>query len=95
MASRVRDHATIEFPQKPATAAGSVTTLKAHLRTALARKVRELRLSRKMNQRDLAEQAEMRQALISQIERAEANPTLDSIAKIAAALEVSITTLFE
>ena len=48
-----------------------------------------------MSQRDLAEDAEMRQALISQIERGEANPTLDSILRIAIALDVSFIELFE
>jgi transcriptional regulator with XRE-family HTH domain len=65
------------------------------LRDTLARRVRELRLSLKMSQRDLAEDAEMRQALISQIERGEANPTLDSILRIAIALDVSFIELFE
>ncbi|WP_247837483.1 helix-turn-helix transcriptional regulator [Bradyrhizobium sp. 200] len=65
------------------------------LRDTLARRVRELRLSLKMSQRDLAEDAEMRQALISQIERGEANPTLDSVLRIAIALDVSFIELFE
>jgi transcriptional regulator with XRE-family HTH domain len=60
----------------------------------LGRKVRELRLSLKMSQEDLAEEAETRRALISDIERGEANPTLDSILKIAIALGVEPTELF-
>ncbi|MFB9268012.1 multiprotein-bridging factor 1 family protein [Bradyrhizobium erythrophlei] len=68
--------------------------LKTELRDTLARRVRELRLHAKMSQRELAEDADMRQALISRIERGEANPTLDSIAKIAVALDVRLTDHF-
>jgi DNA adenine methylase len=73
----------------------SFVRVKTQLRDTLGRRVRELRLSLKMTQRDLAEDAGIRQALISQIERGEANPTLDSILRIAAALEVSFAELFE
>ncbi|MFB9268033.1 helix-turn-helix domain-containing protein [Bradyrhizobium erythrophlei] len=65
------------------------------LRDLLARKVRELRLASEMSQRDLADEAGIRQALISQIERGEANVTLDSLLKIAIALNVEFTDLFE
>lgn len=65
------------------------------LRDTFGRKVKELRLSLKMSQRDLAEGAGIRQALVSQIERGEANPTLDSILRIATALKVSFAELFE
>jgi transcriptional regulator with XRE-family HTH domain len=47
-----------------------------------------------MSQEELADEAETRRALISQIERGEANPTLDSIVKIATALGVEIGELF-
>jgi DNA-binding XRE family transcriptional regulator len=95
MVNRLRGKAVVEFPQKAATESESLAGLKAHLKDTLARRVRELRLSKTMNQRELAEGAAIRQALISQIERGEANPTLDSIAKIAMALEVPFTDLFE
>jgi transcriptional regulator with XRE-family HTH domain len=65
------------------------------MKNNLGRKVRELRHSLKMSQEDLAEEAETRRALISDIERGEANPTLDSILKIAIALGVEPTELFE
>jgi transcriptional regulator with XRE-family HTH domain len=58
------------------------------LRAALGRNVRELRLSFRMTQADLADRAESRRALISDIERGEANPTLDSLSRIAVALDV-------
>jgi transcriptional regulator with XRE-family HTH domain len=73
----------------------SFVRVRMQLRDTLARRVRELRLSMKMTQRDLAEDAGIRQALLSQIERGEANPTLDSILRIATALEVSFAELFE
>ncbi|MBA5845223.1 helix-turn-helix transcriptional regulator, partial [Escherichia coli] len=38
---------------------------------------------------------ETRQALISEIERGEANPTLDSILRIATALGVEVVELFD
>lgn len=69
--------------------------LKAHLKDTLGRRVRELRLAKKMNQRELAAEAALRQALISQIERAEATPTLDTLAQLAMALEVCLPELFE
>jgi len=65
------------------------------LRETLGRKVRERRLSLAMSQRDLAEAAGIRQALVSEIERGEANPTLDSVLRIATTLEVSFAELFE
>jgi transcriptional regulator with XRE-family HTH domain len=64
------------------------------LRDTLARRVRELRLSSQMSQRDLAERAGIRQALVSQIELCEANVTLDSLLKIAIALEIEFAALF-
>lgn len=64
------------------------------LRDNLARSVRRLRLSSRMSQRDLADRAGVRQALISQIEVGTANVTLDSLLKIAIALQVEVDTLF-
>lgn len=65
------------------------------LRDRLARRVRELRLESNMSQRDLAEQAGIRQALVSRIERGEANATLDSMLRLAIALDVDFAGLFE
>ncbi|QQN67368.1 helix-turn-helix transcriptional regulator [Bradyrhizobium diazoefficiens] len=64
------------------------------LRDSLARRIRKLRLSLRLSQRDLADRAGVRQALISQIEAGEANLTLDSLLKIAIALEVDFDALF-
>ena len=61
----------------------------------LGRKIRELRLSSNMSQENLADKAKTRRALISEIERGEANATLDSIVSIAMALGVNLAELFE
>lgn len=73
----------------------SFVRTQSQLRDSLARRVRELRLSSKMSQRDLAEQAGIRQALVSRIERGEANVTLDSLLRVAIALHVDFAGLFE
>ncbi len=64
------------------------------LRDSLARRIRRLRLSLRLSQRDLADRAGVRQALISQIEVGKTNVTLDSLLKIAIALEVDFEALF-
>lgn len=76
-------------------ASESFVRVRTQLRVTLARRVRELRLSLKLSQRDLAEDAGIRQALVSQIERGEANATMDSILRIAIALDVGFAELFE
>jgi transcriptional regulator with XRE-family HTH domain len=65
------------------------------VKDTFGRKVRELRLSLNMSQADLADRTKTRQALISEIERGEANPTLDSLLRIATALGVGLAELFE
>jgi DNA adenine methylase len=47
-----------------------------------------------MSQRDLAERAGIRQALVSELELGEANVTLDSLLKIAIALNIDLSCLF-
>ncbi|MDE5444396.1 helix-turn-helix domain-containing protein [Bradyrhizobium sp. CSA207] len=64
------------------------------LRATLARRVKERRQLSKLSQRDLAERAGIRQALVSQIELGEANVTLDSLLRIAIALDVDLAGLF-
>ncbi|MCS3928996.1 DNA adenine methylase [Bradyrhizobium elkanii] len=76
------------------TASESFLKTQSLLRDSLARSVRRLRLSSRMSQRDLADRAGVRQALISQIEVGAANVTLDSLLKIAIALQVDVETLF-
>ena len=69
-------------------------TLK-RIKATFGRNVRERRLLLNMSQAELAERAELRRAAISDIEREAANPTLDSITKIAAALRVDVCELFD
>lgn len=61
----------------------------------LGRKVRELRLSSNMSQTQLAAKAETHQEFISDMERGEANPTLETIVRIATALGVNVVELFD
>ena len=60
----------------------------------LAKNVKLLRLARMMSQQDLAAAADTRQALVSSIENGDANPTLDSLIKLADALGVEVDELF-
>ncbi|WP_225125950.1 MULTISPECIES: helix-turn-helix domain-containing protein [unclassified Bradyrhizobium] len=58
------------------------------VRAALGQKVRHLRRSLKLTQADLADEAGIRRASVIDVERGQANPTLDTIVRIAAALRV-------
>ena len=70
-------------------------TEKRHPATVrLAKNVKLLRLARMMSQQDLAAAADTRQALVSSIENGDANPTLDSLIKLADALGVEVDELF-
>jgi transcriptional regulator with XRE-family HTH domain len=55
-------------------------------RRVLAANLRRLRLARDLSQDELADSAGVRQALVSAIEVGTANPTLDSLERIAVAL---------
>jgi transcriptional regulator with XRE-family HTH domain len=68
---------------------------RADIKRSLGQRVRDRRLSLKMSQDDLAAQADIRRALISEIERGEANPTLESVMRLAAALRISLSELFD
>ena len=61
----------------------------------LARNLRRLRLERGISQDDLAAEAGMRQALVSAIEVGIANPTLESLDRLATALKIEFAALFE
>ncbi len=62
----------------------------AHTKRLLARNLRRLRHEKSWSQHDLAHEAKVRQALVSALEIAKANPTLESLDKIAAALDVDV-----
>jgi len=58
-------------------------------------KVRKIRKEKGLSQEELAHNANLHRTYIGMIERAEKNITLISIERIANALEVKITNLFE
>ena len=63
----------------------------------VGRKIRQLRLSRigpKLTQEDLSERARISVSFLSMIERGERSPHLETLAKIAVALEVPLGDLF-
>ena len=63
----------------------------------VGRKIRQLRLSRmgpKMTQEELSERSRISVSFLSMIERGERSPHLETLAKIAAALEVPLADLF-
>jgi transcriptional regulator with XRE-family HTH domain len=59
----------------------------------VARNLRRLRHEKSWSQHDLADEANVRQALVSALEVAKANPTLESLDRIAAALDVDVADL--
>lgn len=55
-----------------------------------AKRIRELRKIKKMSQEQLAEKADLHPTFIGNLERAEKNPTLTSLEKIARAFNISL-----
>lgn len=63
------------------------------IRETVADNMRRIRLSRGMSLRDLAAATGLSKALMSQLERALANPTISTLTQVAAALDVSFAEL--
>lgn len=63
------------------------------VRSAVATNVRRARLASGRSMRELAESTGLSSALLSQIERRVANPTIAALARIAAALDVTVAEL--
>ena len=61
----------------------------------LGQRIRNYRISQKLSQEKLAELSACHTSYIGQIERGEKNATIESIEKIALALNVPLSTLFE
>ena len=61
----------------------------------VGQRIRNYRVRSKLSQEQLAERSGCHPTYIRQVERGEKNATLDSIAKIAAALDVPLSQLFE
>lgn len=64
-------------------------------RELLARHVRELRREKGWSQEDLAVASNLHRTYIGTVERAEQSITVDSIEKLATALDVPVAKLFE
>lgn len=60
-----------------------------------ATRIRELRIARGLSARELAEQANVSSALISQVERDITDPSLETMRRIASVLEVPLFSLFQ
>lgn len=60
----------------------------------LGQRIRDLRCERSMSQEELSFKAGISPAHLGQIERAVKNPTIDTIAKIATALDLPVAVLF-
>lgn len=69
-----------------------VMKMKSNFR--IGKRVRELRAERGFSQEQLALEAEITAAYLSQIERDERNPTVRMIAKLCAVLDVSLSEFF-
>lgn len=64
------------------------------IRLRFGKAIRRRRRDLDMTQEKLAELAELHRTYISNLERGEANPTLDIINRLAKALDISIAQLF-
>ena len=63
--------------------------------TALGARIKALRMERELQQRQLAEKAELTPSMVSQIESGRLTPSLHTLGKVAAALSVPIAALFD
>lgn len=61
----------------------------------IGQRIRSIRTKRGLSQEKLAETAGLHPTYIGQLERGEKNATLESIEKVADALDVSLSSLFE
>lgn len=62
---------------------------------AIGQRIRNYRTQKNLSQEKLAELSGCHPTYIGQLERGEKNATLESIEKITAALQISLSTLFE
>ena len=63
--------------------------------TTLGERIKALRLERGLQQRQLAEKADLTPSMVSQIESGRLTPSLNTLGRLAAALGVSIPALFD
>jgi len=64
------------------------------LEAAIGARIRKLRLEKGLTLDDLATSSGVSRAMISRIERAEASPTASLLARVCAALGLSLSTFF-
>lgn len=67
----------------------------SELSCEIGKRIRNYRTQQKLSQEELAEKCSLHPTYIGQVERGEKNATLESICKIAAGLNVSLSVLFE
>jgi len=72
----------------------SIRRIRDDMRKKLGERIRELRKSIGITQEELGEKAELNYKFIGELERGQVNVSLDSIVRIADALEVKIGDLF-
>ena len=65
------------------------------LKTLLGSAIRSERLVLKISQEELASRAGLHRTYVSDVERGARNPSLESVEKLARALELSVSTLFQ
>ena len=70
-------------------------TSKPDILKVFGNRIRQLRLELRLSQEELAEKAGVHRTYIGMIERAEKNITLCNIEKIASALNIRLTDLFD
>ena len=63
--------------------------------TSLGARIKALRLERELQQRQLAEKADLTPSMVSQIESGRLTPSLNTLGRIAAGLGVPIASLFD
>lgn len=61
----------------------------------LGKRIRKLRKEQKISQEGLAEKAKIHRTYMGKIERGESNPPIHTVGKIANALKVSLSKLFD
>jgi transcriptional regulator with XRE-family HTH domain len=63
---------------------------KTHILVQIAKRIKQLRKVKKISQEQLAEKANLHPTFIGNIERAETNPTITTLEKIAKAFSMSV-----
>lgn len=67
----------------------------SELSREIGKRIRNYRTQQRLSQEELAERCGLHPTYIGQVERGEKNATIESISKIAAGLNVLLSTLFE